>query len=255
MYRFWKHKSAEVCMQTACCCWTLRCCSGRGLSETFQSWGRKSVDKAEVASIVKEVESVQGQMKTGPHIQEFSSLSGLKQMPVKTYHRPLAVPLCPQVWTATSPGKSEFRLFLSTWTQGAAHSLSRLHVSFVLISFQEPFGEIDSRYKADLSPENAKLLNTFLNQIGLDAFLLELHEMMILKLKNPKIAESFNPEWRYGLASLPSEAHIQHSAMSPKIFHSRGNCSCLTAEFGFLLIYHCCSVTKPCPSPWQPHDW
>ena len=128
------------------------------------------------------------------------------------------------------------------------------HVSLVLLSFQEPFGEIDSRYKADLSPENAKLLNTFLNQIGLDAFLLELHEMMILKLKNPKIAESFNPEWRYGLASLPSEAHIQHSAMSPKIFHSRGNCSCLTAEFGFLLIYHCCSVTKPCPSPWQPHE-
>lgn len=70
------------------------------------------------------------------------------------------------------------------------------HVSFVLISFQEPFGEIIPRYKADLSPENAKLLNTFLNQIGLDAFLLELHEMMILKLKNPKTAESFNPEWR-----------------------------------------------------------
>ncbi|XP_055264373.1 E3 ubiquitin-protein ligase RNF213 isoform X3 [Moschus berezovskii] len=60
---------------------------------------------------------------------------------------------------------------------------------------KEPFGEIIPRYKADLSPENANLLNTFLNQIGLDAFLLELHEMMILKLKNPKTAESFNPEW------------------------------------------------------------
>ena len=128
------------------------------------------------------------------------------------------------------------------------------HVSFILTSFQEPFGEIIPRYKADLSPENAKLLNTFLNQIGLDAFLLELHEMMILKLKNPKIAESFNPEWRYGLASLPSEAHIQHPAMSPRIFHSHGNCSCLTAEFGFLLIYHCCSITKSCPTFWQPHE-
>ena len=55
------------------------------------------MDEAEVASVVKEIESVQGKMKAGPHIQEFCSLSGLKQMPVKTYHRPLAVPLCPQV--------------------------------------------------------------------------------------------------------------------------------------------------------------
>ena len=105
---------AQVCCGVHadwCCSWTPRCCSGRGLSETFQSWGRKLVDEAEVASIVKEVESVQGQMKTGPHIQEFSSLSCLKQMQVKTYHRPLAVPLCPQVWTATSPGKGEFGLF------------------------------------------------------------------------------------------------------------------------------------------------
>ena len=77
--------------------------------------------------------------------------------------------------------------------------------------------------------------------------------MMILKLKNPKTAESFNPDWRYGLARLPNKAHIQHSAMSPKIFHSHGNC-CLTAEFGFLLIYHCL-VTKSCPTLWQPHEW
>ncbi|XFF88667.1 hypothetical protein AB1E18_014886 [Capra hircus] len=60
---------------------------------------------------------------------------------------------------------------------------------------KEPFGEIDSRYKVDLNPENAKLLSTFLNHIGLEAFLLDLHEMMILKLKNPKTTENFNPEW------------------------------------------------------------
>ncbi|XP_060251783.1 E3 ubiquitin-protein ligase RNF213 isoform X5 [Ovis aries] len=138
---------------------------------------------------------------------------------------------------------------IALWQFLSAHKSEQL-----LRLGKEPFGEIIPRYKADLSPENAKLLNTFLNQIGLDAFLLELHEMMILKLKNPKIAESFNPEWRYGLASLPSEAHIQHPAMSPRIFHSHGNCSCLTVEFGFLLIYHCCSITKSCPTFWQPHE-
>ncbi|XP_012308178.2 E3 ubiquitin-protein ligase RNF213 isoform X2 [Aotus nancymaae] len=70
------------------------------------------------------------------------------------------------------------------------------HKSEQLLRLQkEPFGEISSRYKADLSPEDAKLLGTFLNQTGLDAFLLELHEMMVLKLKNPQTEGSFNPEW------------------------------------------------------------
>ncbi|XP_037593188.1 E3 ubiquitin-protein ligase RNF213 [Cebus imitator] len=70
------------------------------------------------------------------------------------------------------------------------------HKSEQLLRLQkEPFGEISSRYKADLSPEDAKLLGTFLNQTGLDAFLLELHEMIVLKLKNPQTQGSFNPEW------------------------------------------------------------
>ncbi|CAN0131609.1 unnamed protein product [Rangifer tarandus platyrhynchus] len=79
---------------------------------------------------------------------------------------------------------------IALWQFLSAHKSEQL-----LRLGKEPFGEIIPRYKADLSPENTKLLNTFLNQIGLDAFLLELHEMMILKLKNPKTAESFNPEW------------------------------------------------------------
>uniref|UniRef100_A0A2K6UDD8 E3 ubiquitin-protein ligase RNF213 n=1 Tax=Saimiri boliviensis boliviensis TaxID=39432 RepID=A0A2K6UDD8_SAIBB len=70
------------------------------------------------------------------------------------------------------------------------------HKSEQLLRLQkEPFGEISSRYKADLSPEAAKLLGTFLNQTSLDAFLLELHEMIVLKLKNPQTEGSFNPEW------------------------------------------------------------
>ncbi|XP_021565820.1 E3 ubiquitin-protein ligase RNF213, partial [Carlito syrichta] len=70
------------------------------------------------------------------------------------------------------------------------------HKSELLLRLKkEPFREIDSRYKKDLSPENAKLLSTFLNHIGLDAFLLELHEMMVFKLKGPQTNESFNPNW------------------------------------------------------------
>ncbi|KAM9596356.1 E3 ubiquitin-protein ligase RNF213-like isoform 2-T2 [Trichechus inunguis] len=60
---------------------------------------------------------------------------------------------------------------------------------------KDPFREISSEYKVDLSPEDAKLLSTFLNQTDLDTFLLELHEMMILKLKNPHQEVNFNPAW------------------------------------------------------------
>ncbi|XP_077022284.1 E3 ubiquitin-protein ligase RNF213 isoform X2 [Tamandua tetradactyla] len=60
---------------------------------------------------------------------------------------------------------------------------------------KDPFRDISSRYKEDLSPENAKLLSTFLNQTSLDAFLLELHELMVLKLKNSPGEETFKPQW------------------------------------------------------------
>ncbi|XP_066090745.1 E3 ubiquitin-protein ligase RNF213 [Saccopteryx bilineata] len=57
---------------------------------------------------------------------------------------------------------------------------------------KEPFGDISDEYKDELSLESAKLLSTFLNQSSLDAFLLELHEMMVLKLKTKS---DFNPTW------------------------------------------------------------
>lgn len=41
--------------------------------------------------------------------------------------------------------------------------------------------------------------------MDLDAFLLELHEMMILKLKSPQAEDNFRPEWRYvGLRRCPA---------------------------------------------------
>lgn len=63
-------------------------------------------------------------------------------------------------------------------------------------SFQELFREIDVQYKEELSTQHQRLLGTFLNEAGLDAFLLELHEMIVLKLKGPRAANSFNPNWR-----------------------------------------------------------
>ncbi|KAM4802762.1 E3 ubiquitin-protein ligase RNF213-like [Urocitellus parryii] len=73
--------------------------------------------------------------------------------------------------------------------------LSALKSEQLLGLKKDPFREISSKYKADLSPESAKLLSAFLNYTDLDAFLLELHEMMVLKLRNTQTQDSFNPEW------------------------------------------------------------
>uniref|UniRef100_A0A8C9PUA8 Uncharacterized protein n=1 Tax=Spermophilus dauricus TaxID=99837 RepID=A0A8C9PUA8_SPEDA len=55
--------------------------------------------------------------------------------------------------------------------------------------------QLFSRYKADISRESAKLLSTSLYYTDLDAFFMELHEMMVLKVRNTHTQDSFNPEW------------------------------------------------------------
>ncbi|KAM4843304.1 E3 ubiquitin-protein ligase RNF213 [Thomomys bottae] len=60
---------------------------------------------------------------------------------------------------------------------------------------KEPFRDLGKQYKADLSPEHARSLGAFLNLPGLEAFLLELHEMMVLKLRSTQGQSSFNPNW------------------------------------------------------------
>ncbi|XP_060108019.1 E3 ubiquitin-protein ligase RNF213-like [Heteronotia binoei] len=60
---------------------------------------------------------------------------------------------------------------------------------------RDPFAEVGEAYKAELSAENTKLLNTFLLQAGMETFLQELHEMIILKLKYANAGDEFNPGW------------------------------------------------------------
>lgn len=130
---------------------------------------------------------------SAPHpAQEPVALSGLPEVPAEARHRPLAAPVGPQVGTAAPAAEGEY----SPAGRGPPR---RLPASRCLCSglFQEPFRDISAEYKVDLDLEGSKCLSIFLNQTDLDSFLLELHEMMILKLKTPQ-AEEFRPEWRYG---------------------------------------------------------
>uniref|UniRef100_A0A8D2LRN9 RING-type E3 ubiquitin transferase n=1 Tax=Varanus komodoensis TaxID=61221 RepID=A0A8D2LRN9_VARKO len=53
--------------------------------------------------------------------------------------------------------------------------------------------EVSASYKHKLTMESTKLLTAFLVQAGMESFLQELHEMILLKLKHPQ--EEFNPVW------------------------------------------------------------
>lgn len=86
--------------------------------------------------------------------------------------------------------RCQLRHIIALWQFLSAHkSERRLRLK------KELFQEVDVKYKEDLSPRHARLLSTFLNEAGLDSFLLELHEMIVLKLRGAQAESSFNPSW------------------------------------------------------------
>ncbi|KAM6317270.1 E3 ubiquitin-protein ligase RNF213 isoform 4-T4 [Podargus strigoides] len=68
---------------------------------------------------------------------------------------------------------------------------------------RDPFVDISTAYKAELSPEIAKLLNTFLVHSRLETFLQELHEMIALKLRRAQTADEFRPTWSLKESLIP----------------------------------------------------
>ncbi|XP_053149440.1 E3 ubiquitin-protein ligase RNF213 [Hemicordylus capensis] len=128
---------------------------------------------------------------------------------------------------ATAGGDSKLTLaeyvenILQMGSQTSAHvlrALSRCHLKHTIALWQllsshkseqllhlkrDPFAEVSTAYKGKLTAETTKLLNAFLMQAGLETFLQELHEMIILKLRHTKPGEEFNPTWslKYTLIS------------------------------------------------------
>ncbi|XP_065591389.1 E3 ubiquitin-protein ligase RNF213 [Cyrtonyx montezumae] len=68
---------------------------------------------------------------------------------------------------------------------------------------RDPFEDISIEYKADLSPEIAKLLNAYLVHSRLETFLQELHKMIILKLKRVRSMDEFRPTWSLKESLVP----------------------------------------------------
>ncbi|NWU70212.1 RN213 ligase, partial [Pterocles burchelli] len=68
---------------------------------------------------------------------------------------------------------------------------------------RDPFADISSSYKAELSPEMAKLLHAFLVHSRLETFLQELHEMIVLKLRRVHAVDEFRPTWTLKEVLIP----------------------------------------------------
>ncbi|NXM67952.1 RN213 ligase, partial [Serilophus lunatus] len=87
---------------------------------------------------------------------------------------------------------------ISLWQLLSTHKSEQL-----LRLRRDPFADVSPDYKAELSPEIAKLLHSFLVHSRLETFLQELHEMIILKLKGVHAVDEFRPTWSLKESLLP----------------------------------------------------
>lgn len=65
----------------------------------------------------------------------------------------------------------------------------------VLCVHQDPFVEVSKEYKRALGEEEQRLLTGFFSKNSADAFLLEMHEFLVLVLKTHKATDTYKPEW------------------------------------------------------------
>ncbi len=64
-----------------------------------------------------------------------------------------------------------------------------------MIMFQDPFQRLPSEFQQKLSEEERKGLKVFLAVTDVDAFSLELHEILLLKTSSAVPDHSYKPHW------------------------------------------------------------
>ncbi|XP_060883381.1 E3 ubiquitin-protein ligase rnf213-alpha isoform X2 [Labrus mixtus] len=60
---------------------------------------------------------------------------------------------------------------------------------------RDPFVGVSEKYKQVLGEDEHRLLTGFFSKNGADAFLLEMHEFLVLVLKKPNALDTFRPDW------------------------------------------------------------
>ncbi|XP_043106269.1 E3 ubiquitin-protein ligase rnf213-alpha-like isoform X2 [Puntigrus tetrazona] len=114
-----------------------------------------------------------------PHMQLSTYLKKVLQM---TDH------MAPHVFKALS--RCSLKHCVALW-----QLLSSLKSETMLRLKRDPFVGISKEYKHSLQEEHKIVLATFFTKSSADAFLLEMHEFLLLVLKNPKATDTFRPDW------------------------------------------------------------
>nr|XP_043906230.1 E3 ubiquitin-protein ligase rnf213-alpha isoform X2 [Solea senegalensis] len=73
--------------------------------------------------------------------------------------------------------------------------LSSLKSENMLRLKRDPFVGVSEKYKQPLSEDEHRLLTGFFSKSSADAFVLEMHEFLVLDLKKPNAPDTFNPDW------------------------------------------------------------
>ncbi|XP_056372927.1 E3 ubiquitin-protein ligase RNF213 isoform X2 [Hyla sarda] len=73
--------------------------------------------------------------------------------------------------------------------------LTALKSAHLLHLKRDPFVDVDKAYKTELDKEGRQQLNIFLEQNGTNVFMLEMHELITIKLRKPKSIDDFRPSW------------------------------------------------------------
>ncbi|XP_045076975.1 E3 ubiquitin-protein ligase rnf213-alpha-like isoform X2 [Coregonus clupeaformis] len=60
---------------------------------------------------------------------------------------------------------------------------------------RDPFVGVSEKYRNPLGDEERRLLTTFFTKSSADSFLLEMHEFLLLVLKNPRALDTYRPDW------------------------------------------------------------
>ncbi|XP_016095221.1 E3 ubiquitin-protein ligase rnf213-alpha-like isoform X1 [Sinocyclocheilus grahami] len=114
-----------------------------------------------------------------PHMQLSTYLKEVLQM---TDH------MAPHVFKALS--RCSLKHCVALW-----QLLSSLKSETMLRLKRDPFVGISKEYRRPLQEEHKRLLTSFFTKSSADAFLLEMHEFLLLVLKNPKATDTFRPDW------------------------------------------------------------
>ncbi|XP_053850563.1 E3 ubiquitin-protein ligase RNF213 [Vidua macroura] len=107
--------------------------------------------------------------------------------------------------------RCQLRHSMALWQLLHAHKSEQL-----LRLGRDPFADVSPDYKEELTPELAKLLDTFLVHSRLETFLQELHEMIILRLRRVQAVEEFKPTWRLKESLLPY-LYAKDSELAPEL--------------------------------------